>query len=355
MRDDGQDERGAGHSRPSVEGIATAGARTAWFWAGVSIPTTPAASRRFARKVADYARRCGQLSGSLLRHLANADMARDLDYLRRLVGDRQLNYYGVSYGTFLGQTYANMFPRRMRAMAIDGNIDTVAYTKGAEPAVAAESLDSDRVFEDFQSHCQSAGRERCALAGHGPVAARVDALIRRLRRAPIPASSANPPGELTYGELLNELFNLLGHGPDTWPQLAQELDQAANGDASALLTGPDRHSTSFGRARTVTGRARTVTGSRQSGARTARPGSGCRPGRRSSVGSRPPATRADPSWVGTPGGRARPGPRTAPILIPAPGLPPPRTRSWSWASALTPTLRLPTPAGWHAYSATRSC
>ena len=69
-------------------------------------------------------------SGGLLRHISTADTARDLDYLRRLVGDRQLTYLGLSYGTFIGQTYANMFPRRVRAMILDGVVDPVAVHEG---------------------------------------------------------------------------------------------------------------------------------------------------------------------------------------------------------------------------------
>ena len=68
---------------------------------------------------------------------------------------------------------------------------------------------------------------------------RVEELLDRLRRGPIPAPSAVPPGELTYGELLGQLFGDLGH-PANWPELAEQLDQAAAGDGSALATASRR-------------------------------------------------------------------------------------------------------------------
>jgi TAP-like protein len=132
-----------------------------------------------------------------------------------------------------------MFPGRVRAMAIDGIVDPIAYTKGSEASLASAMLGSDRVFEKFQSLCQRAGPKRCALAGHGRAAARVGKLLRRLRRAPIPAPSADPPGKLTYGDALVALFLGMGH-PGDWPQLAQELDRAAGGDGSELATAARR-------------------------------------------------------------------------------------------------------------------
>jgi pimeloyl-ACP methyl ester carboxylesterase len=74
---------------------------------------------------------------------------RDLDYLRRLVGDRKLTVFGESFGTLIGQTYANMFPRRVRAMAIDGLIDPVASNAGMAAVLASGLADTDRVFRRF--------------------------------------------------------------------------------------------------------------------------------------------------------------------------------------------------------------
>jgi pimeloyl-ACP methyl ester carboxylesterase len=197
---------------------------------------TPAASERYRRKTVDLARRCGKVSGWLLPHISTADTARDLDHLRRLVGDRKLTYVGLSYGTYLGQTYANMFPGRVRAMLIDSVVDPVPYSKGAEARVAGQASGADNVFAQLLALCENAGPQRCALAGGGQTAAeRVDQLFARVRRAPIPAPAASPPGELTYAELLVSQFNPL-RIPEIWPDDAKDLDAAVRGDGSALAT-----------------------------------------------------------------------------------------------------------------------
>jgi pimeloyl-ACP methyl ester carboxylesterase len=89
------------------------------FWGVFRIPVTRPQAERFVQKTAAFARRCAARSRDLLPHISTVDTVRDLDYLRELVGDPQLNYRGVSYGTFLGQTYANLFPDRVRAMVLD--------------------------------------------------------------------------------------------------------------------------------------------------------------------------------------------------------------------------------------------
>src|SRR4051812_16769350 len=128
----GWDLRGTATSTPvSCFRNETSRAR---FWGNRPIPTTGVESRRYLPKTIALARRCGKRNGSLLRHISAADTARDLDYLRRLVGDRRLTYLGSSAGTFIGQTYANMFPRRVRAMVLDGVLDPVAWTRGSAAA-----------------------------------------------------------------------------------------------------------------------------------------------------------------------------------------------------------------------------
>jgi pimeloyl-ACP methyl ester carboxylesterase len=226
------DTRGSGGSSP-VSCFATAGQR-ARFWQNLPVPSTRPQERRYLAKTVAYARRCGARNGQLLRHISTADTVRDLDHLRQLAGDAQLTFLGESYGTMIGQTYANVYPGRVRAMALDGPSDTVAAAAGMSSVLADGLGDTDRVFDAFLARCQVAGRQRCALAGHGPVAPRANGLLRRLRRGPIPAPHAKPPGRLTYGEALTTLkFSALG-SPELWPQAASLLDAAARGDGSGI-------------------------------------------------------------------------------------------------------------------------
>ena len=198
-----------------------------------TVPSTPADSWLYVPKTIAYARRCAALSGSLLQHISTADTVRDLDYLRQLVGDAQINYRGLSYGTFLGETYVNMFPHLVRAVILDANIDPVPFTMSVEAAMYTSGTDTNLVFEKFLELCEQAGPANCALAGQGGAAQRVQALLTRLHRAPIPALRAPAPHVLRYGDAQIRIWSTLG-GPSNWPELADELNQAANGDGSAM-------------------------------------------------------------------------------------------------------------------------
>ena len=110
----GWDPRGTGAST-HVRCFASTRAEVRFWGPGWSVPTTRPQSVRYLPKALAFVKRCVALSRHLLAHDSTADTARDLDHLRKLVGDRTLNYRGVSFGTFIGQTYANMFPRRVRA------------------------------------------------------------------------------------------------------------------------------------------------------------------------------------------------------------------------------------------------
>ena len=87
---------------------------------------------------------------------------RDLDRLRELAGEETITYVGLSYGTVIGQMYANLFPERVRAMLLDGIVDPVAYTTSAETRVASNAASTDEVFAQFLELCEEAGPQRGA-------------------------------------------------------------------------------------------------------------------------------------------------------------------------------------------------
>ena len=75
----------------------------------------------YIKRWAQFGQRCADRNGALLGHVTTAETARDLDLLRRAVGDPKLHYLGLSYGTYLGATYANLFPGKVGALVLDGN------------------------------------------------------------------------------------------------------------------------------------------------------------------------------------------------------------------------------------------
>src|SRR5512144_3131437 len=84
----------------------------------------------YIRRLAGFGRACYARNGELLRHVSTADTARDLDLLRGALGQPKLNFIGMSYGTYLGATYANLFPGRVGKTVLDGNIAPTAWTNG---------------------------------------------------------------------------------------------------------------------------------------------------------------------------------------------------------------------------------
>jgi pimeloyl-ACP methyl ester carboxylesterase len=176
------------------------------------------------------ARACAQRGGPILHHMSTANVARDLELLRRAVGDRRLTYAGFSYGTYIGETYANLFPGRVRAMVLDGVVDPVAWSTGrgdqarTVPVTLRISADGyDRALRQFFALCTRAGAA-CAFS-HGNPRARWEQLARRLRAH----SMRLPDGRtFTYQDLLMITYFPMSE-PSLWPQLARWLQAIDTG------------------------------------------------------------------------------------------------------------------------------
>ncbi|MFC4145074.1 alpha/beta fold hydrolase [Micromonospora mangrovi] len=115
----GFDPRGVGSSQPSLSCDGDYFAHNRPFY----VPATPNLEKTWLARSKGYAKACAAAGGDLLDHLKTTDSARDMDSIRKVLGRDQINYYGFSYGTYLGQVYATLFPQRVRRMVLDGNVD----------------------------------------------------------------------------------------------------------------------------------------------------------------------------------------------------------------------------------------
>ncbi|MCR6482606.1 alpha/beta hydrolase [Amycolatopsis sp. OK19-0408] len=154
-------------------------------------------------------------SGELLNHLSTANVARDLELLRQAVGDTTLNFYGYSYGTYLGGTYANLFPDKVRAMTLDGTLDLVANATG-KPGQEKQPVDvradvagaQQQELDQFFAVCAAAG-PKCAFSGGDPKAKFAGVFARASRTTGV-------------GSLMKTVDSAL-YQSGRWKRLAQTL------------------------------------------------------------------------------------------------------------------------------------
>jgi pimeloyl-ACP methyl ester carboxylesterase len=239
----GFDPRGVARSTPlqCFDTTEEASAATAPF----PFPVTRQEERIWIQADRAWARACAENAGPILDHMSTANVARDMDLLRRAVGDRKITFVGYSYGSHVGSTYANMFPDKVRAVVIDGVIDPVSFTTGrrdqARRLPADARLRSEQgaydTLQAFLRLCDRGG-PNCAFSDGNPKR-RYDRLARRLLREP----AQLPDGQggtvpFTYADLVVTTLGAL-YDPSSWPFLAellQELDAlTAPARASATL------------------------------------------------------------------------------------------------------------------------
>ena len=171
---------------------------------------------------------CEQRGFKIIDHMTTADAARDLDMLRQAVGDGGLTYAGVSYGTYLGVTYVNLFPDKVRAVVVDGVLDPIAWSTG-EPGEAATIPFATRLHSDqgslltlnqFFFLCD-AYADNCPFSGNA--ADRFAKLAARLRAEPFVTTL--PDGTtftFTYQDLISNALGAM-YSSFSWPSFAQFL------------------------------------------------------------------------------------------------------------------------------------
>jgi pimeloyl-ACP methyl ester carboxylesterase len=173
------DPRGVGYSDP-LQCFDTEGDRMAFGAAHPIFPYFDEQERPYFDAYGSLGPLCLGRGQPIALHMSTGDVARDLDLLRQAVGDDRITYLGFSYGSYLGNTYANMFPDKVRALVIDGVLNPLIWTIGRQIssdrlAVAAVAEEFNRLLPDeWSAGCSGdlpCGR-RVAEADAGPAAQR---------------------------------------------------------------------------------------------------------------------------------------------------------------------------------------
>lgn len=176
-----------------------------------------------ARRLSDACERNG---GELLRHLSTKNNARDIDRVRAALGERKLSAWGVSYGSYIGAAYAEMFPRRTDRIVLDSN-DNPDPVRAERALLHAFEVGVEDNFPEFAKWAAMPGNPYRLADSAAEVRPLFLRLAARLDREPIPWPGANPE-ELNGNVLRHTMLNSF-YDPDDYPVLARMILAARRG------------------------------------------------------------------------------------------------------------------------------
>ncbi len=225
----GWDPRGTGLSEPYVDCVDEYDP----YFGIDSGPDDAVEEQALQDTLAEFAAGCAERSGDLLSHISTVDSARDMDAIRRALGEDTISYFGWSYGTSLGATWATMFPETVRAAVLDGAVDP---TVGRVDGLVDQSAGFESTFGTFLADC--AADPSCPINNGGdPRTVFVD-LLARIEQEEIPTEPGRPA--LTAGIVEFGVANAL-YSDTSWPSLAEAIADAADGDGAGLLAQYDEY------------------------------------------------------------------------------------------------------------------
>jgi pimeloyl-ACP methyl ester carboxylesterase len=221
----GFDTRGVGSSVPSLSCDASFFSRARPNY----IPTSSAVEQANENRAKTYAADCEKKYGWLLPYMTTENIARDMDSIRVALGQQKINYFAYSYGTYIGQVYATLFPQRVRRMVLDSTVDPagVWWTDNLQQDYAFEArieaffawiAKYDRVYHLGSTAAEVSSRwyqARGDLAAH-----------------PIPGPSGQP---LIGPDEFDDTMLIGGYDNGYWPGLASALASYLNDHSTGQL------------------------------------------------------------------------------------------------------------------------
>jgi pimeloyl-ACP methyl ester carboxylesterase len=220
----GWDPRGTGDSTPAVDCIDE-------YDEYFAIDPTPANDQEKQRLIDTsmrFADECEEKNTEILPYISTNNSARDMDQIRQALGEAKITYFGFSYGSELGGTWATMFPNTVRAAVLDGATDPTAdYVQSG--LNQAEGFENE--FSKFLEQC--AQEVLCPFHNNGNTRQAFLDLMDSVDANPIPVSSDRAP---VNQSVLQTAVAMAMYSSSSWPQLEEALASAQQGDGEGILT-----------------------------------------------------------------------------------------------------------------------
>jgi len=219
----GWDPRGTGQSTPAVDCID----EYDQYFGIDSPPNDAAAKQKMIDLTQEFIDQCVARNGEMLKYISTEATARDMDSIRRALGEEKITYFGFSYGSELGATWVTLFPDTVRAAVFDGASDPNA--NGFDQAMA-QLKGFEQQLDAFLADC--AKRPACAIYNSGNPAALFDKLVQDIDAKPLPSSAGRTP--VTQGVFYTAVIQAM-YSNTLWPTLEAALAQAVAGNGKGLL------------------------------------------------------------------------------------------------------------------------
>jgi pimeloyl-ACP methyl ester carboxylesterase len=229
----GWDPRGVNASLPAVSCFPYNADRDRWSLLAAQfreVSPLPVAQLEFADALFESMfHSCWKRQGDLPRFLTTAFVARDLEEIRKAIGETELTGYLVSYGTGIGQTYANMFPDSVGRMILDGTEYVRDHRLLGGFGWTALDNGTDAWHDGFLGECLNAGPDNCALAKPTQsenvtlpgLVKRMETLVHSLIHHPIPGyTGSSGPSLVTYSRLVDALYGK--HDPTSFLSFSRQ-------------------------------------------------------------------------------------------------------------------------------------
>jgi pimeloyl-ACP methyl ester carboxylesterase len=215
----GFDPRGIGQSSPITCGEQTVPAFRATDLAP-DTPTEEATLEAAARAVADD---CTAAEGDRLGHFGSVDVAHDIEVIRRSLGENTISFVGLSYGTLIGQLWAEWYPESVRALVLDSVVDPAVSNGATGSTTQARGVEA--AFASMDAACAAA--PDCPLAEAGGLAKGYDELARRIEAGSVSGHDVGPT-QLAYAAFWAT------YDQETWPLLWAAVSDGLDGDVSGI-------------------------------------------------------------------------------------------------------------------------